>query len=69
MIDVSAGYYNFIWNGRNTMGAKVATGESFYNALIRNEQGEVVLNKTMKMISLKQSIDSMFLINQHWVYL
>ena len=48
-----AGYYNFIWNGRNNIGAKVATGVYFYHALIRNEQGKVVLNKTKKMIFLK----------------
>ena len=48
-----AGYYNFIWNGRNDIGAKVATGVYFYHALIRNEQGKVVLNKTRKMIFLK----------------
>ena len=48
-----AGYYNFIWNGRNDMGTKVSTGVYFYHALIRNEQGKVVLNKTRKMIFLK----------------
>jgi hypothetical protein len=48
-----AGYYNFIWNGRNEMGTKVSTGVYFYHALIRNEQGKVVLNKTRKMIFLK----------------
>ena len=48
-----AGYYNFIWNGRNDIGAKVSTGVYFYHALIRNEQGKVVLNKTKKMIFLK----------------
>ena len=48
-----AGYYNFIWNGRNAIGDKVATGVYFYHAMIRNDQGKVVLNKTRKMIFLK----------------
>ena len=48
-----AGYYNFIWNGQNAMGAKVSTGVYFYHAMIRNPQGKVVLNKTRKMIFLK----------------
>ena len=48
-----AGYYNFIWNGRNAIGDKVATGVYFYHAMIRNDQGKVVLNKTKKMIFLK----------------
>ena len=48
-----AGYYNFIWNGRNSMGTKVSTGVYFYHAMIRNTQGKVVLNKTRKMIFLK----------------
>ena len=48
-----AGYYNFIWNGRNGIGDKVATGVYFYRALIRNTQGKVVLNKTRKMVFLK----------------
>ncbi len=48
-----AGYYNFIWNGRNNLGDKVSTGVYFYHALIRNGQGKVVLNKTKKMIFLK----------------
>ncbi len=48
-----AGYYNFIWNGRNNLGDKVSTGVYFYHALFRNGQGKVVLNKTRKMILLK----------------
>ena len=48
-----AGYYNFIWNGQNAMGAKVSTGVYFYHAMIRNPQGKVVLNKTRKMMFLK----------------
>ena len=48
-----AGYYNFIWNGRNSMGTKVSTGVYFYHAMIQNTQGKVVLNKTKKMIFLK----------------
>jgi len=48
-----AGYYNFIWNGRNTMGTKVSTGVYFYHAMVRNAQGKTVLNKTKKMIFLK----------------
>jgi hypothetical protein len=48
-----AGYYNFIWNGRNAMGTKVSTGVYFYHAMVRNAQGKTVLNKTKKMIFLK----------------
>jgi hypothetical protein len=48
-----AGYYTFIWNGANAMGSKVSTGVYFYNAMIRDAQGKVVLNKTRKMIFLK----------------
>ncbi len=48
-----AGYYSFIWNGRNGMGDKVSTGVYFYHAMIRNAQGKIVLNKTRKMIFLK----------------
>ena len=48
-----AGYYNFIWNGRNSMGTKVSTGVYFYHAMIRDSHGKTVLNKTKKMIFLK----------------
>ena len=48
-----AGYYNFIWNGRNAMGSKVSTGVYLYHAMVRDTKGKVVLNKTKKMIFLK----------------
>ena len=48
-----AGYYTFIWNGRNGMGNKVSTGVYFYHAMVKDARGRVVLNKTRKMIFLK----------------
>jgi hypothetical protein len=48
-----AGYYTFIWDGRNTSGDKVATGVYFYHALVRDKNGKVVLNQTKKMVFLK----------------
>ena len=48
-----AGYYTFIWDGRNGLGEKVSTGMYFYHALVRDSHGKVVLNKTRKMILLK----------------
>ncbi|MBT4808980.1 MAG: T9SS type A sorting domain-containing protein, partial [Candidatus Marinimicrobia bacterium] len=49
----SAGYYTFIWNGRNGMGDRVSTGVYFYHAMIRDAGGKIVMNKTKKMIFLK----------------
>ena len=49
----SAGYYNFIWNGKNELGTRVSSGVYLYHALVRDSNGKVVLNKTRKMILLK----------------
>ncbi len=48
-----AGYYNFIWNGMNSTGTKVATGVYLYHAMVRDQNGKTVLNKTKKMVFLK----------------
>jgi len=48
-----AGYYNFIWNGMNSAGSKVATGVYLYHAMVRDQNGKTVLNKTKKMVFLK----------------
>ena len=49
----SAGYYNFIWNGKNDLGTRVSSGVYLYHAIVRDSKGSVVLNKTRKMILLK----------------
>ena len=48
-----AGYYNFIWNGKNDLGKRVSSGVYLYHAIVRDSKGSVVLNKTRKMILLK----------------
>jgi hypothetical protein len=48
-----AGYYNFIWNGKNAANAKVSTGVYLYHAMVRDRNGKTVLNKTKKMVFLK----------------
>ena len=49
----AAGYYNFIWNGKNDVGTRVSSGVYLYHAIVRDSKGSVVLNKTRKMILLK----------------
>jgi flagellar hook assembly protein FlgD len=48
-----AGYYNFIWNGKNSADTKVSTGVYLYHAMVRDRNGKTVLNKTKKMVFLK----------------
>ena len=49
----AAGYYNFIWNGKNDLGVRVSSGVYLYHAMVRDNNGGVVLNKTREMILLK----------------
>ncbi len=48
-----AGYYPFIWNGRNDFGKRAASGIYFYRAVLMSPDGKLILNKTRKMVLVK----------------
>ncbi|MCH7612439.1 MAG: hypothetical protein IIB45_03675, partial [Candidatus Marinimicrobia bacterium] len=48
-----AGYHNMIWKGLNKDGKRVASGVYFYTTRIRGASGNMILNKTNKMIMVK----------------
>ncbi|MFH1853348.1 MAG: right-handed parallel beta-helix repeat-containing protein [Candidatus Neomarinimicrobiota bacterium] len=48
-----SGYYNFIWQGKNNNGERVASGIYFYTSRIKSPDGKMLLNKTRKMILVK----------------
>ncbi|MBC8400483.1 MAG: right-handed parallel beta-helix repeat-containing protein, partial [Candidatus Marinimicrobia bacterium] len=48
-----AGYYNYIWAGKNDQGRRVASGIYFYASRIKSPSGKVLLNSTKKMILVK----------------
>jgi predicted outer membrane repeat protein len=48
-----AGYHNIIWKGLNDNGKRVASGVYFYTTRIKGTSGNMILNKTNKMIMVK----------------
>ncbi len=48
-----SGYYNYIWNGRNSFGKRAASGIYFYTSRITSPDGKLLLNKTRKMVLVK----------------
>jgi len=48
-----AGYYNYIWAGKNDHGRRVASGIYFYVSRIKSPSGKMLLNSTKKMILVK----------------
>ncbi|MFQ6604417.1 MAG: fibronectin type III domain-containing protein [Fidelibacterota bacterium] len=48
-----AGFYNYIWNGYNQTGSRVASGMYLYSARIKDQSGKLLLNQTRKMIFVK----------------